>query len=62
MKIISAKYFGMLLTLAAASLAPQFSRAAEADLDCKLHFSLTSWSAIWSFVATGGGKILILLE
>ena len=47
MKIISTKYFGMLLTLAAASLAPQFSRAAEADLDCKLHFSLSTWSVIY---------------
>lgn len=37
----------LLLALSSAAIVPQLSLAAGADLDCKLRFSLESWSIIY---------------
>lgn len=42
--------------VAAAALGCTQSRAANADLDCKLHFTLTGWSAIYKH-ADGSGEV-----
>jgi hypothetical protein len=44
------------LALAMAIGSPRTSQAAEADLDCKLRFSLTGWSAIYKH-AEGSGTV-----
>jgi len=47
---------GSLLALALAATLPRVSAAAEANLDCKLKFSLTGWSAIYKH-AEGHGVV-----
>jgi len=47
---------GSLLALALAATLPRVSSAAEANLDCKLKFSLTGWSAIYKH-AEGHGVV-----
>ena len=47
---------GSVLALALAATLPRVSAAAEADLDCKLKFSLTGWSAIYKH-AEGHGVV-----
>jgi hypothetical protein len=44
------------LAMAMAMGLPRTSQAAEADLDCKLRFSLTGWSAIYKH-AEGSGTV-----
>lgn len=44
------------LAIAMAMGLPRTSQAAEADLDCKLRFSLTGWSAIYKH-AEGSGTV-----
>jgi len=44
------------LVLAAAMALPRTSQAADANLDCKLKFSLTGWSAIYKH-AEGHGTV-----
>jgi hypothetical protein len=43
-------------TCALAMTAPQRAVAADADLSCKLHYSLTGWSLIYKHT-TGGGTV-----
>ena len=53
------RYFaaaGSALALALAIGAPRASQAAEANLDCKLRFSLTGWAAIYKH-AEGHGVV-----
>jgi len=53
------RYFaaaGSALALALAIAAPRASEAAEANLDCKLKFSLTGWAAIYKH-AEGHGVV-----
>ncbi len=47
---------GVAAALAALYAAPQSARAAEANLDCKLKFSLTGWSVIYKH-AEGHGVV-----
>jgi len=48
---------GPVLALAVAAVVPCSARAAAADLDCKLRFSLTGWSAIYKH-AEGSGVVI----
>jgi hypothetical protein len=47
---------GSFLALAIAATLPRAASAAEANLDCKMHFSLTGWSAIYKH-AEGHGTV-----
>jgi hypothetical protein len=47
---------GSVLALALAGAAPHAAKATEANLDCKLRFSLTGWSAIYKH-AEGHGVV-----
>lgn len=47
---------GAVLAFAVAAAIPQSARAADADLDCKLRFSLTGWSLIYKH-AEGHGVV-----
>lgn len=46
--------FGLVTVLAASAMIPQRASAAEANLDCKLHFTTTSWSVIYKHVEGKG--------
>ena len=56
MKHLSSKRIGMLVALAGVLVIPQFSHAEGADLDCKLRFSLSGWSAIYKS-SEGSGEV-----
>ncbi len=56
MKIRHLAGVGSFLALAIAATAPRAASAAEANLDCKMQFSLTGWSAIYKH-AEGHGTV-----
>lgn len=56
MKIRHTALFAALLASTAAFAIPQRAAAADADLDCKLSFSLTGWSLIYKH-AEGEGVV-----
>ena len=57
MMILKNRYLpmlGLVTALAASAMIPQRASAAEANLDCKLNFSTTSWSVIYKHVEGTG--------
>ncbi len=59
MTILKNRYLpmlGLVTALAASAMIPQHASAAEASLDCKLHFSTSSWSVIYKH-AEGTGLV-----
>lgn len=57
MTILKNRYLpmlGLVTALAASAMIPQHASAAEAKLDCKLHFSTSSWSVIYKHVEGTG--------
>ncbi|AOU98070.1 hypothetical protein BI364_08930 [Acidihalobacter yilgarnensis] len=46
--------FSLLSIFAISSVIPQYALAAGANLECKMHFKTTSWSAIYKHVEGGG--------